>query len=59
MCIRDSSNTGQLCISMERMYVAAEVWRRFTRRFVAATRALRLEHAFDYRPDLGLSLIHI
>jgi succinate-semialdehyde dehydrogenase/glutarate-semialdehyde dehydrogenase len=47
------SNTGQLCISMERMYVAAEVWRRFTRRVVAATRALRLEHAFDYRPDLG------
>jgi len=47
------SNTGQLCISMERMYVAAEVWERFTRRFVAATRALRIGHALDYGADLG------
>jgi succinate-semialdehyde dehydrogenase/glutarate-semialdehyde dehydrogenase len=47
------SNTGQLCISMERMYVAAEVWRRFTGRFVAATKALRLGHALDFGPDLG------
>ena len=47
------SNTGQLCVSMERMYVAAEVWRKFTGRFVAATRALQLGHALDYGPDLG------
>jgi succinate-semialdehyde dehydrogenase/glutarate-semialdehyde dehydrogenase len=47
------SNTGQLCISMERMYVAEEVWRSFTGRFVAATRALHLGHALDFGPDLG------
>lgn len=47
------SNTGQLCISVERMYVAADVWRKFTGRFVAATRALQLGHALDYGPDLG------
>jgi succinate-semialdehyde dehydrogenase/glutarate-semialdehyde dehydrogenase len=47
------SNTGQLCISVERMYVATEVWREFTGRFVAATKAMRLGHALDYGPHLG------
>jgi succinate-semialdehyde dehydrogenase/glutarate-semialdehyde dehydrogenase len=47
------SNTGQLCISMERMYVEAEVWRPFMERFVARTKALRIGSALDYRPDVG------
>ena len=47
------SNTGQLCIHMERMYVAEEVWGDFTRGFVEATKSLRLGHSLDYRPDIG------
>lgn len=47
------SSTGQLCISMERMYVDAAVWDQFVPRFVRATRALRLGHALDYSRDIG------
>jgi succinate-semialdehyde dehydrogenase/glutarate-semialdehyde dehydrogenase len=47
------SNTGQLCIHMERMYVAEDVWGDFTRGFVEATKALRLGHSLDYGPDIG------
>ena len=47
------SSTGQLCISMERMYVAAAVWDQFVPRFVRATKALRLGHCLDYSRDIG------
>ena len=47
------SNTGQLCISMERMYVADAIWDDFVPRFVAATRELRLGHSLRYDADLG------
>jgi len=47
------ANTGQLCVSVERMLVHERVWDRFVDRFVAATSALRLGHSFDYGPDLG------
>ena len=47
------SNTGQLCISMERMYVDTQVWDEFVPRFVEATRSLRLGHSLDYKPDVG------
>lgn len=47
------SNTGQLCIHMERMYVAEDVWGDFTRGFVEATKSLRLGHSLDYGPDIG------
>ena len=42
------SNTGQLCISMERMYVDTAIWDEFVPRFVRATKALRLGHSLDY-----------
>jgi succinate-semialdehyde dehydrogenase/glutarate-semialdehyde dehydrogenase len=51
------ASTGQLCISMERMYVDAEVWDAFVPRFVKATRALRLGHSLDYRPDIGSLIV--
>ncbi len=47
------SNTGQLCISIERMYVDRAIWDRFLPRFVGATRALRLGAALDYSVDIG------
>jgi len=47
------SSTGQLCISMERMYVDAAVWAEFVPRFAAATRSLRLGHALSYAADIG------
>lgn len=47
------SNTGQLCMSMERIYVDESVWDDFVPKFVRATKALRLGHRLDYDADLG------
>ncbi len=47
------SNTGQLCISMERIYVAGSLWDRFTNAFAEAARGLQLSAAFDYSGDVG------
>ena len=47
------SNTGQLCISIERIYVDRAIWDRFVPRFVDATRALKLGAALDYSVDIG------
>ncbi len=47
------SSTGQLCISMERMYVDAAIWDDFVPRFVRATKSLRLGHALGYTADIG------
>jgi succinate-semialdehyde dehydrogenase / glutarate-semialdehyde dehydrogenase len=47
------SNTGQLCISMERMYIDAAVWDEFVPRFAKATRSLRLGHSLAYKADIG------
>ncbi len=47
------SNTGQLCISCERMFVVEAIWEDFVPRFVEATRRLRLGHSLNYEPDVG------
>jgi succinate-semialdehyde dehydrogenase/glutarate-semialdehyde dehydrogenase len=47
------ASSGQLCISMERMYVDAAAWDEFVPRFVAATGSLRLGHSLDYKSDMG------
>ena len=47
------SNTGQLCISIERMYIPSELWDGFSSRFVAATKALELSPAIDYSGGMG------
>ncbi|KAF0845200.1 aldehyde dehydrogenase family protein [Nocardia caishijiensis] len=46
------SNTGQLCISMERMYVPTTLWDDFTARFAAA-KVMKLSPALDYSADMG------
>lgn len=47
------SNTGQLCISMERIYVPASRWEEFTTKFAAATTVMTLSPAIDYSADMG------
>lgn len=47
------SNTGQLCISMERIYVPDAIWDEFTAKFTTATRAMKLSPAVDYSGDMG------
>ena len=47
------SNTGQLCISTERIYVPDALWEEFTTEFAAATTAMTLSAAIDYSGDMG------
>ena len=47
------SSAGQLCISIERIYVERSIAEEFTRKFVAAVSALSLGAGFDYRADIG------
>ncbi len=52
--VRDCfSNAGQLCISMERMYVVDTVHDEFVDRFVRRVQAMRLGAELDYGPDMG------
>ena len=44
---------GQVCVSMERLYLPASLHDRFVARFVERTRALRLGASFDYSVDVG------
>ncbi|WP_031510273.1 succinic semialdehyde dehydrogenase [Streptomyces megasporus] len=47
------SSAGQLCISIERLYVHASVADAFVERFTARTKALRLGTALAYGADMG------
>ncbi|NSC23428.1 succinate-semialdehyde dehydrogenase (NADP(+)) [Streptomyces albus subsp. chlorinus] len=47
------SSAGQLCISIERLYVHEAVADAFLERFVARTRAMRLGGALAYGADMG------
>ena len=47
------SNAGQLCISIERMYVADEVYDTFVPAFADAVGRMRLSAALDYSADMG------
>src|SRR3954465_15715926 len=47
------SNAGQLCVSMERLYVADQVYDRFIERFVARTEAMTLGATLDWGNDMG------
>ena len=47
------SNAGQLCVSMERIFVADQVYDRFVERFVARTHALTLGSTLDWGNDMG------
>jgi succinate-semialdehyde dehydrogenase/glutarate-semialdehyde dehydrogenase len=52
------SNAGQLCVSIERIYVAEPLVEPFTRAFVARTRAIRLGNAPDFEHDVGCLINH-
>ena len=47
------SNAGQLCISMEKLFLQREIHDEFLNRFVARTRDLVLGSGLDYEADLG------
>ncbi|RCV49896.1 succinic semialdehyde dehydrogenase [Marinitenerispora sediminis] len=47
------SNAGQLCVSMERVYVHEAVHDEFAERLVRAVRGLRLGAGFDFGADMG------
>ncbi|MGL4611958.1 MAG: succinic semialdehyde dehydrogenase [Trueperaceae bacterium] len=47
------SSTGQLCMSFERLYVHESIFDEFVKRFVAATKKLKLGSTFDFNCDVG------
>ncbi|MFH9425612.1 succinic semialdehyde dehydrogenase [Streptomyces sp. NPDC017529] len=47
------SSAGQLCISIERLYVHASIADAFVERFAARTKAMRLGNALAYGADMG------
>lgn len=47
------SNSGQLCVSMERLLVAEEIRDEFLDRFLRRVGELRLGGSFDYSCDIG------
>jgi succinate-semialdehyde dehydrogenase/glutarate-semialdehyde dehydrogenase len=47
------SSAGQLCISIERLYVHASVADAFVERFAARTKAMRLGSSLTYGADMG------
>ncbi|HEV2130023.1 MAG TPA: succinic semialdehyde dehydrogenase, partial [Longimicrobiaceae bacterium] len=44
---------GQVCVSIERIYVQRPIFDRFVARFVDRTRGLRLGAGFDYETEMG------
>jgi len=47
------TNAGQLCLSMERIYVDERVFEEFLEAFIAETEKLTLGGNFDYTADVG------
>ncbi len=47
------SNTGQLCISIERIYVPDSMWDAFASRFASAAKNMTLSPALNYSADMG------
>ncbi len=47
------SNSGQLCVSTERMFVADQVYDRFVERFVARVKAMNLAPGLGWGSDMG------
>ncbi|MCT2592321.1 succinate-semialdehyde dehydrogenase (NADP(+)) [Streptomyces sp. N2-109] len=47
------SSAGQLCISIERLYVHESVADAFLERFTARTKAMRLGNSLEYGADMG------
>ena len=47
------SSGGQLCVSMERMFVADQIYDRFVDRFVERTKAMKLASGLEWGSDMG------
>jgi succinate-semialdehyde dehydrogenase/glutarate-semialdehyde dehydrogenase len=47
------SNAGQLCISVERIYVEREIAEEFTAKFTEQVRNMKLSPAYDFSADMG------
>jgi len=47
------SNSGQLCVSTERLYCHQDIYDEFVEKFVARTRAMRLEASREWGVDMG------
>ena len=47
------ANAGQLCVSLERLFVADQVYDRFVDAFVSRTQALTLGASLDWSVDMG------
>jgi succinate-semialdehyde dehydrogenase/glutarate-semialdehyde dehydrogenase len=47
------SSAGQLCVSMERMYVADQLYDQFMDCFLRRVQAIRLSPALDFSADMG------
>ncbi|OBK61218.1 succinic semialdehyde dehydrogenase [Mycobacterium gordonae] len=47
------SNAGQLCISIERIYVPKMLWDSFVPAFVETTESMVLSAGLDYKADMG------
>ncbi len=47
------SSAGQLCISIERLYVHESIYHRFVERLIQETKALRLSAGLDWDTDMG------
>ena len=47
------SNAGQLCVSMERMFVADQIYDRFRTKFVERVRAMALRPGLEWGSDMG------
>ncbi|MBA9001229.1 succinic semialdehyde dehydrogenase [Thermomonospora cellulosilytica] len=47
------TNAGQLCISIERLYVHERIYDEFVPKFVARVKAMRLGTGLDYEAEMG------
>jgi len=47
------SSSGQLCISIERMYVQDGIYDKFVEKFVKAVKNMPLAATYDYKPAMG------
>lgn len=47
------SSAGQLCVSFERLYIHESIFDEFVKRFVTATKNLKLGSSFDFSYDVG------
>ncbi len=47
------SNSGQLCISFERIYVHTDIWEEFVPAFVSAVEKMRVAASLDWNADMG------